>query len=289
MITRKLLAPDYLADTPTLRFADHMLLTGTLNKPYSCQQHLPGPGLLTMLEGTGDFRVNGETTALDKTRYLVIGHNSRLSIRIGQPGSTPLLLFFRSSTVDETLEKQKADLCWIERAHPMTVSLRQRLNWLVAQQGNCSSFFALRTDAMILDLLRELIQQALAAQLLAANLKVARTATRVQLFKRLSSARESIHAHYALPLTVTAMAATAQLNSQHFLRMFRDCFGATPHQYLTEVRLDAARQLLTATAEPVSAICRQTGFESCSSFSGLFRTRYGASPTSWRRQLNQPA
>ena len=80
------------------------------------------------------------------------------------------------------------------------------------------------------------------------------------------------------------MAEAALLNSQHFLRMFRDCFGITPHQYVIDVRLDAARKLLTETKEPVTAICRLTGFESLSSFSGLFRQRFGASPKAYRQQ-----
>jgi transcriptional regulator GlxA family with amidase domain len=65
--------------------------------------------------------------------------------------------------------------------------------------------------------------------------------------------------------------------------MFRDCFGITPHHYVIDVRLAAARKLLTETTEPVSAICRMTGFESPPSFSSLFRSRFGASPKAYRQ------
>ena len=97
---------------------------------------------------------------------------------------------------------------------------------------------------MIRDMLREIIHRALAAEATAERLPVTRRSTRIELFKRLSLAREWIHANYASPLPLNKMAETALLNSQHFLRMFRDCYGITPHQYIINVRLAAARQLL---------------------------------------------
>lgn len=164
----------------------------------------------------------------------------------------------------------------------MNADLKDRLEWLVRFGNSSSSFGALKADAMIRDILLDLIRQALAAATTAERLAVSRPSTRIELYKRLSLAREWIHANYASPLPLESMAEKAQLNRQHFLRMFRDCFGSTPHQYLTDVRLAAACKLLTETTEPVSAICRLTGFESVPSFSGLFRSRFGASPKAYR-------
>jgi AraC family transcriptional regulator len=95
--------------------------------------------------------------------------------------------------------------------------------------------------------------------------------------------KEWILTNYSSPITLNDMAARALLNPQHFLRMFRDCYGTTPHRFLTDTRLEAARQLLVETEQPVSAICRQTGFESLSSFSGLFRQHFGAPPSTYRQ------
>ena len=105
---------------------------------------------------------------------------------------------------------------------------------------------------MIRDILLDLVRQALAAEATAEKLAVSRRSTRIALYKRLSLAREWIHANYSSPAPLEAMAETASLNRQHFLRMFRDCFGITPHQYVIEVRLTAARRLLSETEQPVS-------------------------------------
>ena len=282
MIARKLLTPDPQSTCPTFHFADHTLLAETITKPYIFPQHIPGAGILTMISGSGRFTVNDETITLDPARYLIIGQGSRLSIRLPRAEVQPLLLFFRADTVHEALTKYHTDLCWLQRAHPMNAVLKDRFEWLVRLGNSCSSFSALKADGMIREILLDLTRQALAAEATAGRLAVSRRSTRIELFKRLSQAREWMHANYASPLPLDSIAEKAQLNCQHFLRMFRDCFGATPHQYLMEVRLAAARELLADTTEPVTAICRMTGFESPPSFSNLFRSRFGASPTAYR-------
>jgi transcriptional regulator GlxA family with amidase domain len=198
-------------------------------------------------------------------------------------------LFFQSDLVADTLIRQKAEFCWLERVHLMPRLLREQLFWLNRLGNNCSSFSAMKADAMIGDILRDLIRDARAAAAEAERLSVSRKSTRIHLYQRLALAREWIDANYASPLTLETIAGQAALNSQHFLRMFRDCFGFTPHRYLTGIRLDVARQLLAGTTQPVSAICRLAGFESPSSFSGLFRQRYGASPRTYRQNLALPA
>jgi AraC-like DNA-binding protein len=247
-----------------------------------CPEHIPGPGILTMLTGSGRYGINREVSTLDSSCYLLINRDSLLSVHLPRPDVQPLLLFFRADMVQDALSRQQADLCWLERVHPMTSDLQQRLEWLAQLGNSCSSFSALKADAIIRDILQEFIREAITADQVSERLPVTRRSTRIELYKRLSAAREWILANYPAAISLEAMAESAMMNSQHFLRMFRECYGITPHQFVIDVRLTVARQLLTDTKQPVSAICRQTGFESFSSFSGLFRRRFGSSPTGYR-------
>jgi AraC family transcriptional regulator len=284
MITRKLLLPGRLAKGKVITFSDHTLLSERTAAPYTCPEHIPGPGILTMLTGSGRYGINREVSTLDSSRYLLINQDSLLSVHLPHPDVQPLLLFFRADMVKDALTRQQADLCWLERVHPMTSRLHERLEWLVQLGNSCSSFSALRADAMVRDILQEFIREAIAADRVSERLPVTRRSTRIELYKRLSAAREWILANYAAAISLEVMAESAMMNSQHFLRMFRDCYGITPHQFVIDVRLTVARQLLTETKQPVSAICRQTGFESFSSFSGLFRQRFGSSPSAFRKK-----
>ena len=118
MIARKLLSPESLAGSASLRFSDHTRLTEVITEPYRRPEHLPGPGILACLSGAGRYTINGQPHQADQDRYLLIDKDSRLSIRFTHAGAQPLLLFFQSDPVARPLGGEAAELCWLEREYP---------------------------------------------------------------------------------------------------------------------------------------------------------------------------
>lgn len=82
------------------------------------------------------------------------------------------------------------------------------------------------------------------------------------------------------------MADVAMLNRYHFIRLFKEAFGITPHQYMTDMRVNEAKKLLLKNELTISQICYQVGFSSLSSFSLLFKERTGISPSKFRQYKN---
>jgi AraC-like DNA-binding protein len=68
----------------------------------------------------------------------------------------------------------------------------------------------------------------------------------------------------------------------HFLRLFKSTLGMTPGKYVTEARIEMARELL-ARGSSVTEACLAVGFSSASSFSSAFRRRYGQSPQAFQK------
>lgn len=66
------------------------------------------------------------------------------------------------------------------------------------------------------------------------------------------------------------------------MREFRRAFGDTPHRYLTRRRIELAKALLETTTMSVTDVCFAVGFQSPSSFSGLFRRYAGSPPSRYR-------
>ena len=64
------------------------------------------------------------------------------------------------------------------------------------------------------------------------------------LHERLCRARRYIDECYDLPLDLTEISKQACLSRYHFLRLFRDTFATTPHQYLIQRRIEKAKELL---------------------------------------------
>ena len=62
--------------------------------------------------------------------------------------------------------------------------------------------------------------------------------------ERLCRARRFIDECYDLPLDLTEISKQACLSRYHFLRLFRDTFDTTPHQYLIHRRIEKAKELL---------------------------------------------
>ena len=102
--------------------------------------------------------------------------------------------------------------------------------------------------------------------------------------ERLCRARKFIDECYDLPLDLTEISKQACLSRYHFLRLFRDTFQATPHQYLIQRRIERAKVLLRSRRLSVTDVCFEVGFQSPGSFSSLFRRCVGDAPASYRKR-----
>lgn len=132
-------------------------------------------------------------------------------------------------------------------------------------------------------LLERLVEVYLRVLIEAEAVPAMRRSTRIEIYQRLSLARDFIEASLDKPVSLTDYAGVACLSPHHFLRLFKQVYGETPHPFLTRLRLKCALELLQKTEVPVTEICFLVGFESLGSFSTLFKRHYGKSPLAFRR------
>jgi AraC-like DNA-binding protein len=111
-----------------------------------------------------------------------------------------------------------------------------------------------------------------------------RKSDNADLHERLSRARKFIDESYQLPLDLSEISKQACFSRYHFLRLFRDTYDTTPHQYLIHKRIEKAKELLRLRSLTVTDICFEVGFESLGSFSSLFRKCVGDAPNNYRRR-----
>ena len=102
--------------------------------------------------------------------------------------------------------------------------------------------------------------------------------------ERLCRARRFIDDYYDLPLNLSEISRQACLSRYHFLRLFRDAFQTTPHQYLIQRRIAKAKELLRSQPVSVTDVCFEVGFQSLGSFSSLFRKCVGDAPVKYRKR-----
>lgn len=101
---------------------------------------------------------------------------------------------------------------------------------------------------------------------------------------RLSKVVEMILDHPEQAYTLESLARIAAMSRATFIRHFEKCFMRTPMDYLRDVRLRRAAQLLQVSSVPVDSVASKVGYESRSHFSRAFHHQYGVSPIEFRQQ-----
>lgn len=92
-----------------------------------------------------------------------------------------------------------------------------------------------------------------------------------------------IDANAHRPIDLDDAAAEAGLSPFHFLRLFSNVLGVTPHQYLVRSRLRHAARLLPDRERAITDIAFDVGFGDLSNFVRTFHRAAGVSPRGFRR------
>lgn len=77
------------------------------------------------------------------------------------------------------------------------------------------------------------------------------------------------------------IAAVAFMSRFHFIRTFQKIYGITPRQYLRDLRISKAKELLKQGIS-VTQVCSNVGYESLSTFSSAFKRGTGYSPKAYQ-------
>ncbi|MFS0728332.1 bifunctional transcriptional activator/DNA repair enzyme AdaA [Paenibacillus sp. 1P07SE] len=94
--------------------------------------------------------------------------------------------------------------------------------------------------------------------------------------------KDYIHSHYELKITLQSMAEILERNSSHIQRTFKELLGISPLQYLHDVRIERAKNLLRIQELSTTQIAYEIGYSSLSHFSKVFKAKVGLSPKIYR-------
>lgn len=90
--------------------------------------------------------------------------------------------------------------------------------------------------------------------------------------------------NYARPLEVRDVAAQVHLSERHLARLFVRETGKSILEFLTDLRIEAASQLLMDDGIPIKQVARNVGYPDAHYFTTLFGKKTGSTPGQFRRQ-----
>jgi AraC family transcriptional regulator len=100
--------------------------------------------------------------------------------------------------------------------------------------------------------------------------------------RRLRRVLDYMTAHFEEDVGLNDLAEAACLSPFHFMRVFRNTMGVPPHRYLSRMRLERAKTLLSLKEVPIAQIALACCFSSQSNFTRAFHRATGSTPQAYR-------
>lgn len=88
--------------------------------------------------------------------------------------------------------------------------------------------------------------------------------------------------HYKEDIKIDDIAANCNLSASHFYKLFLEYENITPNQYLTNLRISKAKELLLTTTKSLLQIAEESGFTSQAYFCYSFKKNTGTTPSAFR-------
>jgi AraC family transcriptional regulator, transcriptional activator of the genes for pyochelin and ferripyochelin receptors len=105
--------------------------------------------------------------------------------------------------------------------------------------------------------------------------------------ERIIFAKEYLTEHMDRPPTLTELARIAGINEYKLKYGFKEIFGNTVFNYLSELRLGLARMHVEDHSKTIAQVADELGYSSIQHFSKAFKQKFGSPPTYFRRQSGQ--
>lgn len=99
--------------------------------------------------------------------------------------------------------------------------------------------------------------------------------------------KQYISEHYKETCTVEEMAPIVKLTPNYIRKKFKESTGQTILEYLTDVRLQTAADLLKNSRMKVKEISLRVGYENISYFTQLFSKKYGVTPNEYKKMVSR--
>lgn len=96
-----------------------------------------------------------------------------------------------------------------------------------------------------------------------------------------------INEHYADKLNLQEIADRVAISRNHFAHLFKQETGTTVWNYLIQIRMGKARELLLGTDKRIYEIAHDVGYDNSVHFSQVFKEQFGLTPAEFKKRMER--
>jgi AraC family transcriptional regulator len=260
------------------------------------RENIRGPlSLFTNISGNSIIKVEGRTVNVNSDFFFLTNSDQHYNLEIDQKtevtetfnihfgthfAAEAIATLTKSPTylLEHQFDRPITSAGFYNRLYPRDEVVNRFINTIRSE----NKMSRIRLDEQLYQLLDHLLQKQGHLDAVKQNIPVLKSSTREEIIKRLLLSTDFIYTYYHLDLSLEELAQISCMSKFHFLRLFKVAFQKTPHQFITEIRLKRAKELLKARELNVHQIATRIGFENASSFSRLFYNQVGVYPTQFQ-------
>jgi AraC family transcriptional regulator len=261
-----------------------------------------GLSLKYVVRGEERYKIGNQWHRITDGRFLLVNEHQHFQCRVESavpveglciypdPASVYEVVHARRAGHAKLLDQGAAPPCveqvyFFEKIYGLQENAAGKyLQALIPQLRDDARRAAMDSASFFLGLYEHLAESFDEVDLLLQRLDHERKATRDEIFRRVSMAREYIDSHYLEELSLEHLASVAAFSKYHFLRCFKQVYGLAPYQYVLQLRLEAARRQLREGRLSLTEIAETNGFGDRRALNKSFRKAFGINPAEFRIQ-----
>ena len=230
---------------------------GTVYSPKGRQVEMkkrPCYAISFCIDGQITYSQNGKEYISDRDHAIILPMGQSYSLRGDKTGSFPVINFSTLTPLCDTVTV--LEVCNRE----LLLKKYEEMKKLFIDRGNRAKILSI-----FYEMLYELSTQNESGELHAAI--------------------KYIYQNYHLPsITNATLAKECKISEVYFRKLFKKAFDTSPKQFIIELRMQKAKQLLSEGTQKIWAISESCGFSSTYHFCRLFKQHTGLTPHEYRKQ-----
>ncbi len=227
--------------------------------------------IIYISRGKGHFWQKGQEKILTEGSLILYAPEERQKYSFyGKENAEFYWLHFSGSRAEELLERAELRTGYVGMAPQMKRMFEEMIRELMMKRKGYIQIGNLKGEECIWFLAREEEQW--------------KTKDREQQ-EEMEKIIEKINLCYAENLSVRDLAGQYGVSVEWFIKLFSKYTGMTPKQYISEIRLNHAKELLDSADYNISEVSQACGFENPLYFSRYFKKKYHRTPSEYRKRI----